>query len=176
MNNKLENIYNFQCPRWEELPNKPMFSSEVVEYISKILSPIIIDEEEILTSTMIQNYVKWEVIPRPNGKKYGREHIARLIVIVLLKRVLQINTLKKGFTLQLDLMAEEDSYNKFCNILEESLRNLLHNLKNNKPFKLDEKKPNEKDIGITIVIYSFTFNLLSNLIINNNGFEILKDY
>ena len=39
---------------------------------------------------MINNYVKDGVLPRPEQKKYSRDHLALLMVICMLKQVLSI--------------------------------------------------------------------------------------
>ena len=47
-------------------------------------------EGSLLTSSMINNYVKNGVLPHPDKKKYGKEHLAALTVLCLLKPVLSI--------------------------------------------------------------------------------------
>ena len=38
--------------------------------------------------TMVNNYTKSGLVPRADGKKYGREHLAYLTAICILKRVM----------------------------------------------------------------------------------------
>lgn len=83
----IKNIYNFHCPRWDEIPEEDMFNKEVVSFINSSLSDIL-NEEDYLTTTMVQNYLKWEIIDRPLGRKYNRSHVAKLIVITILNKFL----------------------------------------------------------------------------------------
>lgn len=48
------------------------------------------DGERLLTSSMINNYVKDGVLPRPEAKKYSRQHLAMLMMICMLKSVLTL--------------------------------------------------------------------------------------
>ena len=78
-----------------------------------------------LTSSMINNYVKNGIIPKPVNKKYYRDHIGVLMVVAVLKELLPLESIKEGIDLQLGIMGIERAYNEFMDILEESLRDLL---------------------------------------------------
>ena len=62
---------------------------------------------------MINNYVKSKLIPRPIGKKYSREQIALLSMIVALKQVATIEDVRKMIT-PVDGMTVERLYTLFC--------------------------------------------------------------
>ena len=81
---------------WKEFPDIGLYKDQVVAYISKQL--IRFDDEELLTSAMINNYIKDKLLPRADGKKYSKEHLAGLIEICILKRVLSVRD--TGFLLQ----------------------------------------------------------------------------
>ena len=64
---------------------------QVINYMERQLHPFGRDDESVLlTPSMINNYVKDRVLPRPDKKKYSREHLAMLTVVCLLKQVLSI--------------------------------------------------------------------------------------
>ena len=48
-----------------------------------------------LTPAMINNYVKLGLIDRPAGKKYSRDALAQLLMIVLLKQSLSQESMKQ---------------------------------------------------------------------------------
>ncbi len=129
---KVKNINNpditkFHIPRWEELPNIDLFLEQVVTLINNHLAPYIFinsdakEENELLTKTMINNYVKQEIIEPPVNKKYNRLHIAELFVICILKQVYSISEVKSLINLALEANSAENSYNRFCDYLKESL-------------------------------------------------------
>lgn len=78
-------------PEWEHLPAIPLYVDQVLQYLRDSLRFFERDEEDVLlTNSMINNYVKKDVLPHPEKKKYSREHLAALAVICTLKQVLAI--------------------------------------------------------------------------------------
>lgn len=85
-------INNFHIPRWEELPNIDLYLDQLVTLLEQYLEPYIGTKDgTIITKTMINNYVKQQVIQAPEKKKYNKNHIASLFVICVLKQVYSIN-------------------------------------------------------------------------------------
>lgn len=117
------NVKDFHIPRWEELPNIELYMDQVLTYIENTLKDYIKVEtnEKLITKTMINNYVKQNVILPPQNKKYNKLHIAELFVICILKQVYSIPEIKNLISLALKTSSPEASYNKFCDILTESL-------------------------------------------------------
>ena len=114
---------NFHIPRWNELPNIDLYMDQVLNYIESSLKDYIKLEsnEKIITKTMINNYVKQEIIEPPVNKKYNRLHIAELFVICILKQVYSISEVKSLINLALEANSAENSYNRFCDYLTDSL-------------------------------------------------------
>ena len=116
-------VNNFHIPRWNELPNIDLYMDQVLNYIESCLKDYIKLEsnEKIITKTMINNYVKQEIIEPPVNKKYNRLHIAELFVICILKQVYSIPEVKSLINLALQANSAENSYNRFCDYLTDSL-------------------------------------------------------
>ncbi len=86
-------------PRWEELPAIPLYMDQVLLYLKEIIEPFERGEESaLLTSSMVNNYVKNGVLPRPEKKKYGRSHLAGLLMICVLKTELSLQEIKALFS------------------------------------------------------------------------------
>lgn len=116
-------------PVWEELPSIPLYMDQVIFYLKDSLRFFERDEESsLLTSSMINNYVKNGVLPHPEKKKYGKEHLAALMAVCMLKQVLSIQdikTLLSGEELSpelygLFLEAHASAVRETCRTLEES--------------------------------------------------------
>lgn len=98
MNNASDNIKKWahqvqehRTASWDSMPEIYLYMDQVINYMEKQLHLFGRDEESVLlTPSMINNYVKDRVLPRPDKKKYGREHLAMLTVLCLLKQVLSI--------------------------------------------------------------------------------------
>ena len=104
-------------PRWQDLPDKELTNCELVKYINSILCcfPGRIRPN---TTTMVQNYVKVQLLPRPEGKRYDRRHLAWGLAISLLKKVLTIHEISKYVRLQMEIAPLANAYNMFIDQLE----------------------------------------------------------
>jgi len=111
-------------PRWNELPEIDLYLDQVVNYLEKYLSQYSTNKEDkIITKTMINNYVKQGIMPAPEKKKYGKSHIAYLMVICVLKQVYSINDIGKLISLTIQYFEISKAYNRFCANLEISVKN-----------------------------------------------------
>lgn len=62
-------LESFRLPRWEELPDLELYMDQVITLIDRYLSPVIQGEKHpLLTSSMVNNYVKLGLIPAPTKK------------------------------------------------------------------------------------------------------------
>lgn len=73
---------------WESLPDLNLYMDQVVGYMPRQL--IQYEEAENLTSAMVNNYIKDGLLPRAEGKRYSRVHLAYLTAICALKQVLSV--------------------------------------------------------------------------------------
>lgn len=116
-----EQAMHYHLPRWEELPDIDLYRDQVITFIERYLRLISMDEK-IITSSMINNYVKWKMMPAPNKKKqYNREHLGYLIVISILKQVVNIQLIKEGIEVVAKQNGTHNAYNLFCEQLEDSI-------------------------------------------------------
>ncbi len=122
MDMSAEAVRAFRCPRWEELPAIPLYMDQVVLILEDILKIFTADEEKLVTSSMINNYVKQKLISAPEKKKYDRSHLSSLIVVCLLKKVLSISETEGIIALLVETRGREAAYNLFCEELEGMLR------------------------------------------------------
>ncbi|MEN6593769.1 MAG: DUF1836 domain-containing protein [Clostridiaceae bacterium] len=83
---------DFRLPGWEELPKIELYMDQVIGLITQYLGFFVYDpnEEKLLTPSMVNNYVKMKLLPAPQKKKYGRKHIALLIMICTCKQSLSM--------------------------------------------------------------------------------------
>ena len=86
---ELKNRLEQQRPApWEALPDLNLYMDQVIGYMPRQL--IRYGEEEWLTSAMVNNYIKDGLLPRAEGKRYSRTHLAYLTAICALKQVLPV--------------------------------------------------------------------------------------
>ena len=83
---------------WDQLPDFALYMDQVLSYMDRQV--LRFDEEDALTASMVNNYTKSGLVPRAEGKKYNREHLAYLTAICVLKRVMS--------TRDMDLLIREE--------------------------------------------------------------------
>lgn len=100
-------IKEYHLPSWEELPSIPLYMDQVVLLLNRYLGifSAVSNEEKLITSTMINNYVKMKIIPAPVKKKYAKVHMAYLIMVCTLKQTLSISVI--SHMLPVDMNEEE---------------------------------------------------------------------
>ena len=105
---------------WEQLPDFALYLDQVLSYMDRQV--IRFDEDDGLTSAMVNNYTKSGLVPRAAGKKYNREHLAYLTAICVLKRVM--STRDMDLLIKQELQGERsvaDGYAAFCESLDKAL-------------------------------------------------------
>lgn len=83
-----KSVTAFHLPSWEELPALPLYMDQVIFLLNDYLSLFSLEEgeEKQVTSAMVNNYVKNKLVPAPIKKRYGKMHLAYLIMVCLLKQ------------------------------------------------------------------------------------------
>lgn len=76
--------------RINEMPRIELYRDQILSIVTRELEPLYNDGEKIITGAMVNNYVKQKVIPAPKRKRYTRQHLAVLLLVCVLKRVLSI--------------------------------------------------------------------------------------
>ncbi|MBO0422375.1 fatty acid-binding protein DegV [Enterococcus plantarum] len=117
-----QELVNVHLPRWHELPELELYMDQVITLVERYLSPVILKEKHtLLTSSMVNNYVKLGLIPAPHKKRYNQKHLAFLIAITLLKQVLTIPEIKQGILYQGAAVGIREAYNLFCDEQEAAI-------------------------------------------------------
>lgn len=83
---------------WEHLPDIGLYMDQVVTYLERQLDIFRKSgDDNLITPSMINNYAKAKIVPRTEGKKYSQEHIALLLAVFTLKRVLSVQDMGSLF-------------------------------------------------------------------------------
>jgi len=115
---------------YEDFPKYDLFLSQVIDYLNdKFVN-------ENFTNNIVQNYIKSEVITKPeDGKKrgYTKMHLIQLVLTSYMRPLLTTEEIKKVFRLAFneindrndDILSWEETYKTFTQIQEESLEEHL---------------------------------------------------
>ena len=90
-------LNEFRLPRWEEIPDLGLYMEQIIDLLKQYLDylPPELKEEQFITAATINNYVRTKVMPEPKKKRYYREHIAYLLMILTLKQTLSIAMIQR---------------------------------------------------------------------------------
>lgn len=117
---------------YEELPKYDLFLSQVIDFLNDKF-PV-----DKYTNNIVQNYIKSEVISKPeDGKKrgYTKLHLVQLVLLSYMRPVLTTEEIKKVFTMAFndinnredDIISWEKAYTIFSETQSESFKKLLEN-------------------------------------------------
>ena len=122
----LEAYSDVTLPKWEDLPDIPLYMDQVIglmeRYLDiggKVAENALEKDAKILTSSMVNNYVKMGIMPAPVKKKYDKEHLAYLLMICILKQSLSISVIGVFIQTQVDSMGVEAFYKLFIKYYKE---------------------------------------------------------
>lgn len=105
---------------WEQLPDFALYMDQVLSYMDR--QTLRFDEGSTLTAAMVNNYTKSGLLPRADGKKYNREHLAYLTFICILKQVMSARDMDLLIRTELDGdRPVEDGYRAFLESLDSAL-------------------------------------------------------
>ena len=81
-----------RLPAWDSLPDFGLYMDQMLSLVERSLPGL--RSVSGLTPAMINNYVKAGLIDRPQGKKYSRDALSQLLMIVILKQTLTQENMK----------------------------------------------------------------------------------
>lgn len=119
---KSEDLLEFRLPRFEEFPTFELYIDQVIAFITEKLSVFSLNPDDpIITPAMINNYVKNGALHAPVKKKYNRDHLAKLMVICIGKRMLSLADLREALATMVRVFDLPEGYNTFCEELEQEI-------------------------------------------------------
>lgn len=115
----LRHIEVLSLPEFSAIPEDGLFMEQVLAFVNESLN--FLENDERLTSFMVNNYVKGKLIPAPDKKRYGKVQIGYLLALALLKETLSIPEI--GVLLQLEegVSSSKTRLYKFWSSMEERL-------------------------------------------------------
>ena len=115
-----------KLPYWEEIPEIDLYMDQVIALMDKYLSFHKIDKNtNVVTHSMINNYVKLGIMPAPVKKRYSREHIAYLIIICTLKQALPISDIKTVLEKRIQKTSIAETLNFFSDLYDSVFNTVL---------------------------------------------------
>lgn len=144
-------------PEYESFPDIELYMDQVLDFLSR--SRTNFRDDFNLSSAMVNNYIKAELLPRAKGKKYSREHLVHLAIIMRLKQVLSVKD--TGALLEANKADKTDKelYDVFRNMLDNSYDEILD--------VIAEKSSNLPELALSLAVTSYISKILCEYIIED---------
>jgi hypothetical protein len=156
-----EEMLAYHCPRWDELPDIALYMDQVLSVIEKHIGLFSRNEgESVTTSTMINNYVKQNVVLPPIKKKYQKEQLAQLLVIGIAKRVLSISEIDDLIRLLMKKYTMKHAYDLFCESFETALKITFGENNYTPRYNGGADNPDATDIALNAAVFAVADKLL----------------
>ncbi len=160
----------YHLPDWDELPTIPLYMDQVVLLLNRYLEifSAVSNEDKLITSTMINNYVKMRIIPAPIKKKYSKIHMAYLIIVCILKQTLSISTISQIIPPDLDENTIQSVYASFVKNQAKAFSYVTEQIKAVARPILLEDSGNDRmnDLVMQVAVSANVFKLLTGWIAN----------
>jgi hypothetical protein len=109
--NLYDSLNSYKTESWSQFPSIDLYMDQVVTYLERLLTIFgdKVDKNKVITSSMVNNYVKEGYLKRPVNKKYDKVHLVTLYIMSMLKPILPIPLIANS----LKNFDNEQEYQKF---------------------------------------------------------------
>ncbi|MBN2260088.1 MAG: DUF1836 domain-containing protein [Clostridiales bacterium] len=105
-------MLDFNEIKYEDIPKIDLYMDQVTSFLDDVLEGYKInDDDKIMTKTMINNYVKANIIDKPVKKKYSQDHMAKMIMIFFFKNIISMDEIEKIFSMDIETKALYEKFN-----------------------------------------------------------------
>lgn len=161
----VKSLDDVSMPRWEDITDIPLYMDQLIAVVTQYLEPfqIFSSDKKPVTSSMVNNYVKLGLIPKPIKRHYNKRHIAYLIVITLFKEVISIQDIRRVLIFLAQSQGNSNAYNQFCALLEITIKRKGHvylNVAVDDEIETDYSDPEDFDKYIIYLACETITNLL----------------
>ncbi|MHB8063738.1 MAG: DUF1836 domain-containing protein [Ruminiclostridium sp.] len=93
-------LSSYKTEGWINFPSIDLYMDQVVTYLERLLNIFgdVDDTSKVITSSMVNNYVKEGYLKRPVNKKYDKVHLVTLYIMSMLKPILPIPLIAKSLS------------------------------------------------------------------------------
>lgn len=161
----------FNLPTWEELPAFEVYMDQVILLIRQYLNFLPQEEygETLITSSAVNNYVRLRLMPPPHKKRYGRIHIAYLVMICTLKQSLTMADVQKLLPIDQPEDVVRQHYNDYVRKHKSACLYFIDEVRQESQMVLHADSPQEESVESfvsTIAILSGLSRLLTEKLLH----------
>ena len=145
----------FSLPGWEELPDMDLYVDQVVTLVGRYLNLIPQDEKNpLITASSINNYVRLRVMPAPVRKRYGRRHLAYVLMICTLKQSMALTEIQKVLPPDMDDEDTKQMYTNFVGRIQGAIHGFIE--------QVNDEAAIMATVNAAVIVLLFIFIIISN--------------
>jgi len=151
-------LSSYKTESWTNFPSIDLYMDQVVTYLERLLNIFgdVDDASKVITSSMVNNYVKESYLKRPVNKKYDKVHLVTLYIMSMLKPILPIPLIAKS----LSNFENEQKYQVFFEELTKLQDEAFNKVSNKLSTALDQI--NEEDYETALRLFALQLTSEAN--------------
>lgn len=162
----LNDLAEYNTPRIDYLPDLDLYMDQVITYMEKCFGPLSeYTNDKVITNSMINNYVKGNVIPNPVSKKYSRIHLIYIIAICTLKQVLPIADIAKLLKISEEEAENYFLYDTFRNAQDESIHTIANTVLETLKYINTDTEDDLKILALKLAVSATASKMISERIL-----------
>lgn len=160
MNDNIDNMSELaeelSFPPYEGFPDIELYMDQVLDFLTRSRTSF---RDVKLSSAMVNNYIKAEILPRARGKKYSREHLVQLAVIIRLKQVISVKD--TGALIKANKLGktDEEFFDNFRTKIEECYSEFID--------KMKDCEESVADFAMSLAAQSYVYKVACEYFIDN---------
>ena len=145
---------SYKTEGWINFPSIDLYMDQVVTYLERLLNIFsnVDDTSKVITSSMVNNYVKEGYLKRPLNKKYDKVHLVTLYIMSMLKPILPIPLIAKS----LSNFENEQKYQIFFEELTKLQDQAFNNVSTKLSAALDQIDGNDYETALRLFALQLT--------------------
>lgn len=150
-------------PAYDGLPDIELYMDQVLDFLSRSRTSM---RDDKISSAMVNNYIKADILPRARGKKYSREHLVYLAIIIRLKQILSVKDTGALIKASKADKSDEEFFDGFRELVGESFGEIIEMLKTS-----DDKAA---DVAMRLAVQSYVYKIASEYFIDNLLYDDIR--
>ncbi len=182
LNEIAKKIKQYESARWDIFPEFDLYMEQLLGCAG---APLELDDSKLagsgdgsaegnrfeITAHRVNNYVKKGYLPRPENRRYSREHLARLYVLRMTKGALPLSLLSEAIERLSGALSMRAVSERFAEINDDVLQRVAGVLEATTVFG----KESETDLdyfALTLAAEANVLSLVSETILARNGYSV----
>ena len=154
LSNFSNTLSSYKTENWSAFPSIDLYMDQVITYLERLLNIFedVGDKNKVITSSMVNNYVKEGYLKRPINKKYDKVHLVTLYTMSMLKPILPIPLIANSLGNFEKEQEYQSFFEKLANLQDEAFNRISEKLST----ALDQINEDDYDTALRLFALQLT--------------------